>query len=288
MVRPEAVAGVDGTDLSGATVLVTGATDGIGRETALALGRLGARVLIHGRDREKGQRAIADLESLGADAEAHYADFLDLAAVRALADWTAEREPDVLVNNAGAYFDAGSLTDAGFERTFQVDQVAPFVLTRALLPALGPDGRIVTVASDAHQGVELDLDRARSIEDYDGLWAYRHAKLANVLFARELARRGGPASDCCHPGFVPGSALWRSASLPVRAGIGVLRRLPDAVSGLVAATPAEAAATPVYLAAGEGDGNGGYYADCAPATPAEAARDDGAARRLWEALDDAV
>jgi NAD(P)-dependent dehydrogenase (short-subunit alcohol dehydrogenase family) len=288
MARPEAVAGVEDSDLAGTTALVTGATDGIGRETALALGRLGARVLVHGRDREKGRAAIGELESLGADAEAHYADFADLAAVRELADWTAKREPDLLVNNAGAYFDAGTLTDAGFERTFHVDQVAPFLLTRALLPALGPDGGVVTVASEAHRGVELDFDRARSVEGYDGLWAYRHAKLANVLFTRELARRARVATDCCHPGFVPGSALWRSASRPVRAGVGLLRRLPDPLSGLIATTPAEAAATPVFLAANEGDGNGGYYADCAPATPAAPARDDEAARRLWEALDDAA
>jgi NAD(P)-dependent dehydrogenase (short-subunit alcohol dehydrogenase family) len=254
MTRPEALAGVERGSLSSRTALVTGATDGIGRETALALGRLGARVLIHGRDRGKGQSVVAALESLGADAEARYADFTDLAAVRDLADWAAERDPDLLVNNAGAYFDSGALTDA----------------------------------SDAHRGAELDLDRARTVAGYDGLWAYRHAKLANVLFARELARREGVATDCCHPGFVPGSALWRSASRPVRAGIGLLRRLPDSLSGRIAATSAEAAATPVYLAAGEGDGNGGYYADCAPAVPAPAARDDDAARRLWEALDAAV
>lgn len=282
--RPEETAGVAGVDRSDRTVLVTGATDGIGRETALALGRLGAAVLVHGRDAAKGAAVVDELERTGAsDAAFVAADFTSLDAVRGLAANARAYGVDVLVNNAGVYFDEGALTAAGVERTFAVNHLAPFLLTSLLVPELPTDGRVVTVASSVHRRAELDLTSAQSVAEYDGLAAYRHSKLANVLFTRELARRIDQPANCLHPGFVPGSAIWRNASRRVALFVGLVRRLPRALSGRIAQTVPEAAATSVHLAAAPqaGDVTGRYFADCEPVDPSPEARDDAASRRLW-------
>ncbi|MFB6270134.1 MAG: SDR family NAD(P)-dependent oxidoreductase, partial [Halobacterium sp.] len=135
MVAPEVAASVNDRDCSETTALVTGATSGVGREVALALGRLGADVYVHGRDRERGEEVASRLRGLGAESRFFRADFLDLAQVRNLAERVAGRvdDLDVLVNNAGAHFDAGGLTDAGVERTFHANHLAPFLLTDRLL-----------------------------------------------------------------------------------------------------------------------------------------------------------
>lgn len=286
MYRPEVGAGVADVDLDGRTVLLTGATDGVGREAALALGRLGATVLVHGRDPEKGSAVVDELRETEGDGAFYRGEFTQLGDVDALADAVlADHDLDVLVNNAGAYFDDGALTELGVERTFQVNHLAPFRLTERLRSAVDrPGGRVVTVASEAHRGVALDLSRVRSVADYDALTAYRHSKLANVLFTRELARRLDHATaNCLHPGFVPGSGLWRNSSLPMRALMGLLTRLPGPLSGEFVASEADAAETTVYLVASDTVSNttGQYFSDCAVAEPSRPARDDEAAARLW-------
>lgn len=284
-------AGVAGVDLDGQTALVTGSTDGVGQETALALGRLGARVLVHGRDAEKGAAVVSALEETGADAAFFRADFADFRAVRDLADAVNDRvgELDVLVNNAGAYFRTGRVTDHSIERTIAVNHLAPFLLTNRLRPVMAETGRIVTVSSAVHRREDLDLDRGvdafRTVADYDGLAAYSRSKLANILFTRELSRRlSGPTANCLHPGFVPGSALWREAPLPVRVAVDIADRLPRVVSRWFAETPTTAAETPVFLAVAPEavDVTGAYYVDCNRATPSRTARDDALAERLWE------
>lgn len=285
--RPEVGAGVEGVDLSGTTVLVTGATDGVGRETALALARLGAHVLLHGRDREKGERVLDDVRERSSG-ELYLADYASQRAVREFAAAVRDRHDaiDVLLHNAGTHFDDGWLTENGVEATFAVNHLAPFLLTHELHDVLPADGRVVTVASDAHRGASLDFTRFRSVEDYDGLAAYRMSKLANILFTRELARRLDDATaNCLHPGFVPGSGLWRNASIPVRVGVRVATRLPDWATRGVVSTPAEAATTSVYLAASPdvADATGEYFDHCEPATPDDAGVDDESARRLWAA-----
>jgi hypothetical protein len=285
--RAEVGAGVADVDMSGRTVLVTGATSGIGRETALALGRLGARVLVHGRDRERGAAVVDALAAVGADAAFHRADFASLDAVRGLAE--AVREDcdslDVLVNNAGGYFTEARRTDAGVEYTFHVNHLAPFLLSNLLAPTLAAaDGRVVVVASEAHRSGSLSLAGLRDVADYSGWDAYCRSKLANVLFAREFARRyeAGPA-NALHPGVVPGSAFLRNLPGPVRAAAGVYTALPESLQ-LLTDGVVEGAETSVYLAASPDarDVTGEYFDDCAVATPAREARDDRAARRLWE------
>ncbi|PSQ17804.1 short-chain dehydrogenase [Halobacteriales archaeon QS_8_69_26] len=283
--RPEVGAGVAEVDLSGATVLVTGATDGIGRETALALGRLGATVLVHGRDRAKGEAVVERLRGAGTDAALHLADFADQGDVRDLASAVrADRDRlGVLVNNAGAIFPAGGCTTDGVERTVAVNHLAPFLLTNLLWP-LVRGARVVTVASNVHRLARMDFRSLRTPGE-GGLAAYARSKLANLLFTRELARRfeglgtGGTAT-ALHPGVVPGSSVGREYPPSLRAPIQVASRIPgvsDAFSSV-----AEAAETPVYLAAvPDPPENGGYYADCRPVTPSRRARDDRTARRLW-------
>lgn len=280
-------------DLEGQTVFVTGATSGVGRETALGLGRLGADVLVHGRDRSRGESVVGRLRSLGTDAEFLAADFADLDAIRDLANEVRDRVDtlDVLVNNAGAHIDRGRLTDDGIELTFAINHLAPFLLTRKLRETIPASGRVVTVASRVHRRASLDLDGVRSVEGYDGFDAYARSKLANVLFTRELARRE-PAIDanCLHPGFVPGSGLWRNASLPIRGVMRILDALPAGLTRQFAATSKSAAETPIYLAASDAVAgtSGQYFAACEPRAPSETARDDELARRLWDASLDMI
>ncbi len=275
------------TDLSGQTVLVTGATSGIGRETGLGLARLGADVLVHGRDVPRGRRAVRAIEATGAEAEFLPADFADLDEVRDLAGAVRDRVDrlDVLVNNAGAHVNHGELNEDGIERTFAINHLAPFLLTKELRGSIPDAGRVVTVASRVHRRGRLGLDRIRSVDGYDGFAAYARSKLANVLFTRELDRRE-PAidSNCLHPGFVPGSALWRNASLPVRAFMRGLDSLPTVLVRPFATTPRAAAKTPIYLAASPAVAgvSGEYFVACERRRPAERARDDELARRLWE------
>lgn len=291
MTRPEVVAGVEDADLSGETVLVTGATSGVGRETALALARLGARVLVHGRNREAGRAVAAELDDLGADAVFFRADFGRPGAPTELAAEVADRVDalDVLVNNAGTYVDDPTLVD-GVELTFRVNHLAPFALTRALRDEMPDGGRVVTVSSAVHPQAEAgDLTRGAvtSVDDYDGLRAYARSKLANALFTRELARREPDLlANCCHPGLVPGSGLWRDASLAIRAGVRLLAALPDPVLERVADSPRSAAATSVFLAAGEYEASGAYFSDCERTEPSPTARDDELARRLWALSED--
>ena len=287
MTRPEAVGGVADADLDGTTVFVTGATHGVGRETALALGRLGARVLVHGRDRTAGREVANELRGLDADPVFVRADFADPDAPGELAAAVAERvdDLDVLVNNAGAHFDGPSLVD-GVERTFRVNHLAPFELTRELLDDLAPNGRVVTVASAVHErasAADLTTDAVTTVDDYDGFQAYARSKLANVLFSRELAKRNPELLvNSLHPGFVPGSELWRDASFPVSVLMPALSVLPDVVLERVVDTPETAAATSVYLAAAtDYDVTGEYFSNCRPTTPSTTARDDDLAAELW-------
>jgi NAD(P)-dependent dehydrogenase (short-subunit alcohol dehydrogenase family) len=293
MTRPEAFAGVEDVDRSGRTVLVTGATSGVGRETALSLARLGARVFVHGRNREAGRAVATELDDLGAGSVFFRADFANTQSPGDLADAVAEHtdELDVLVNNAGAYVDDPTLAD-GVELMFRVNHLAPFALTRALSDAgtFSADARVVTVTSAVHpraDASDLTREAVTSVDEYDGLQAYARSKLANVLFTRELARREPELqANCCHPGLVPGSGLWRDASLPIRAGVRLLSALPAPLLERVADSERSAAATSVFLAAGEYDESGAYFSDCEPSEPSSTARDDGLARRLWEVSED--
>jgi NAD(P)-dependent dehydrogenase (short-subunit alcohol dehydrogenase family) len=282
--RPEEDAGVADADLSDTTVLVTGSTSGIGREAALAFGRLGAEVLVHGRDEAAGETVVAEIERSAGDAEFFPADFTDVTAVRNLADAVRAHvgSLDVLANNAGGYFREAHLTEIGVEQTFHVNHLASYLLTADLLPSLASDARVVTTSSGAHRGDPLDVEAVTTVDDYASFGAYQQSKLANVLFTKELARRfersrGARTANCFHPGAIPGSNFARSLPGPIPRLIQSLDVLPFVPS------PADGAATLLYLAVSDrvADVSGRYFADCAPATPDDPARDREAQRRLW-------
>jgi NAD(P)-dependent dehydrogenase (short-subunit alcohol dehydrogenase family) len=281
---PETLAGVSNVDCAGLEALVTGSTSGIGRTAALALGRLGADVLVHGRNREAGREVVEKLSSAGADAAFLEADFASVDAVRDLAESVRDRTDglDILVNNAGGLFRNGALTDAGVEYTFHVNHLSPYLLTAELLGHLREDARIVTTASAAHKGASLNLDRVEGDKRYDGLKAYSHSKLANVLFAAELARRLDAAghsgtSNSVHPGAIPGSGFSRFLPGPLPA---LFRRL-DAIPGVTSVADGAAEILFAAVSPRTAEVSGRYLASQQPRTPSEAARDRADARRLW-------
>ncbi len=267
--------------LAGKIAVVTGASAGIGTEIALGLARLGASVAVVGRNFERTHDACARIEHGGGTAEAFHADFAVVANVRHLAAELADRYPhvDILVNNAGTAVGRRRVTHDGFEMTFAVNHLAPFLLTHLLLPRLkmAPRARIVTVASGAHWRGRMDFDDRQHERAYSAWEAYSRSKLANVLFTRALARRligSTVTATCCHPG-VAATDIWRE-------GPGSWFYAP--LLRLFLQTPARCADTPVWLAAApEAEGqSGGYYKrrHLAPTSPS--AQDDSLAERLWE------
>lgn len=190
-------------------ILVTGSTDGIGRQTALDLARSGATIILHGRTLATLEAARQRLGEQAPGSTLHVVagDLATLAGVHALADAVLAQFPrlDVLLHNAGVYENDPALTVDGFERTIAINHLAPFLLTHRLRPALDRGSRVVTVASVAHQRGRIDVASFRSLEGYDSYRAYAQSKLANVLFSSALAGRlagAGVTSNCLHPGVV--------------------------------------------------------------------------------------
>lgn len=277
-------------DLAGKTILVTGATNGIGLEAAVAFARSGARVVITGRDPARIDAALAAIRQRSGshDIEGLQADFASQAAVRRLADGVLASCPriDVLVNNAGSVNPARTLTDDGIETTFAVNHLGPFLLTNLLrdrIVASAP-ARIVNVASVAHTRGTLDFDDLNFDHGYRIMRAYSRSKLANMLFTRELAKRlagTGVTVNALHPGTVA-TGIWGHGAPDV----GWKRVLYSAVFVPVRSfmlTPERGAQTIVYLAASpEVAGKTGlYFEKNQPKQPAPLALDDDLASRLW-------
>src|SRR5215207_4583597 len=192
------------------TVLITGGTGGIGRATARGLAAMGARVAITGHDRERAESAAADIRADGGPpVEVFVGDMTAQAEVRRLASEVLAALPrlDVLVNNVGGFWNSRHVTADGLERTFALNHLAPFLLTHLLVDRLtqSAPARIVTVASNAHSMGRIDFDDLQGARSYSGSRAYNQAKLANVLFTYELARRLASTAVICnavHPGVV--------------------------------------------------------------------------------------
>jgi NAD(P)-dependent dehydrogenase (short-subunit alcohol dehydrogenase family) len=270
--------------MRGKTIVISGATSGIGQVAAERLAAMGARLVLIARDKARGQAALDRLCPLspGVRHSIHYADLSRLAEVKRVAAEIAAAEPriDVLINNAGALFASRQLTPDGLELTFATNHMSYFVLTHGLrdrLRASAP-ARVVNVASDAHKGEKLDFNDLQSARSYRGLSVYGRTKLCNILFTRELARRwqgSGVTANSLHPGFVStrfGDMSGGMLSWVVRA------------AKVFAISPEKGAETIVYLASSDqvAGATGLYYYKCRPATPTREAQDDDTARRLWQ------
>jgi NAD(P)-dependent dehydrogenase (short-subunit alcohol dehydrogenase family) len=270
--------------MQGKTVVITGATSGIGQIAAEKLAAMGARLVVIARDKTRGEAELARLRSISpaVNHTIHYADLSRLAEVKRVAAELAAAEPriDVLINNAGALFSARQVTSDGLERTFATNHLSYFVLTHGLRERLraSTPARVVNVASDAHKGEQLDFNDLQSAGNYRGLHVYGRSKLCNILFTRELARRWegtGVTTNSLHPGFVStrfGDESGGLLSFVVRA------------AKMFAITPEKGAETIIYLASSPevANANGLYYYKCRPATPTKEAQDNDSARRLWQ------
>ena len=263
--------------------LVTGGTNGIVKSAAAALARLGARVVITGRDDAKARTVVDELKrDTGRDAiESIHVDFASLASVRTFLEEARARFPriDVLVNNAGAMFTTRRETVDGHEQTLQTNHLSMFMTTLGLLPSLEAVGqaRVVCVSSGAHQGGTLRFDDLEMRQGWSSFGAYSATKLMNILFVREAARRL-PSSitiHAMHPGAVA-TGFGRNDS----AALAFAMRL----AAPFMKTPEQGADTIVWLATSEDvrGKTGGYWARRKPGRMSRAAQDDVAARRLWD------
>jgi len=259
------------TPMEAKVILITGSTDGIGRASALEAARRGHTVLIHGRSDERiaaVRREIAGIT--GYEPGGFRADLASLKEVQDLADRLNDELPrlDVLINNAGVISRSRRLSHDGYELTFAVNHLAPFLLTRSLIPLLhrGTNPRVVTVSSMVHRGARIDFDDLMMESGYDGFRAYEQSKLANVLFTTELARReaGRIPAVSCHPGVINTKVLHEYFAGGAATTEGARNVLAPALD------PAYADLTGVYFSGGK------------PEDPDPAGTDPDTARRLWE------
>jgi NAD(P)-dependent dehydrogenase (short-subunit alcohol dehydrogenase family) len=271
-------------DVRDKTILVTGATNGIGLASATELAGRGARVVMVGRDPARTDAAVAAVRSRGGEATGMLCDFSSQAAIRRLAgDFRAGHgDLHVLVNNAGGVHKKREVTADGIEATFAVNHLGYFLLTSLLLDMLvaSAPARVVTVASVGHRRGTLDFDDLGFARGgYGVMRAYARSKLANVLFSAELARRlegTGVTSNSLHPGAVA-TNIWSGAPAWAKPLIFLLYR-PFFI------TAEEGGRRIVQLAADpdvEGV-TGRYFEEGRPVAPAPAAQDAALARRLWD------
>jgi NAD(P)-dependent dehydrogenase (short-subunit alcohol dehydrogenase family) len=267
--------------MKGKTVIITGATSGIGEVAAIRLAEQGARIVFTARDKARAGETMTKLRQAGpgADHAVHMADLSRLSEMKRVGAILAqEPQIDVLVNNAGALFNKRQETADGLEMTFALNHMGYFVITNLLLNKLKPGARIVTVASNAHRGAKLKFDDLQSTRGYIGFPVYSKSKLANILFNRELARRTpeGVTANALHPGFVATRFGDNSG--------GLMRTVLKVAKPIGAISPEEGAKTIIYLASSpEVAGvTGEYFFECKPTTPTAEARNDADAKRLWE------
>jgi retinol dehydrogenase 14 len=276
--------------MTGRTVLVTGATGGIGKATASGLAALGAHLAITGRDPGRAEAAAREIRAAGGGrVDVFVADLSSQSEVRRLAAEVLQRLPrlDVLVNNVGGYWNTRHVTADGLERTFALNHLAPFLLTDLLLDRLiqSSPARVVTVASHAHRMGRIDFDDLQGERSYSGSRAYDQSKVANVLFAYELARRlrgTRVTSNAVHPGMV-------DTSFGAEDHGGTQRLLVPFIRPFMK-SPARGAATSIHVASDPDleQVTGRYFANSTPKKSSEASYDQAVAARLWQVSSDPV
>ena len=279
-------------DLAGRTAIVTGASSGIGLETAKALAARGARVILAVRDLDRGRRAASTMRGQEpgqgpGTTEVRLLDLASLESVRAFASaWSGP--VDLLINNAGVMIPPLSRTADGFELQFGTNHLGHFALANLLLPSIG--GRVVTVSSNAHKGGSIDFDDLNWERKRYRAWrAYSQSKLANLLFTAELQRRLTEAgstvlSVAAHPGYAATNLQSDSGSAITRFAMEKLgNRLlaQDAAGGARPTLYVATAAVPGNTFAGP-SGFAGLRGAPAPCARSKAASDPETARRLWD------
>lgn len=270
-------------DMTGKTILVTGATNGIGRATVEQLAPMGGRIVLVGRDEAKCQEVVASLAHTPAQLSYLVADLSSQAEIKALAAaFLAEHsELHLLLNNAGAYFTERELTVDGLERTFALNHVGYYLLTHLLLDVLkaSAPSRVVNVASDAHKGGKVDWDDLQREHWTQAGWpVYAQSKLLNILFTKELARRlegTGVTANCLHPGFVSSGFARNNGflgNLMMTLTRPLQRTTTKSARGVVTVATAPELATTT----------GTYFADGKPAPCTKRAQNMDDAKRLWD------
>jgi NAD(P)-dependent dehydrogenase (short-subunit alcohol dehydrogenase family) len=275
--------------LAGRTLVVTGATRGIGKATALGLAAMGARVAITARDPGRAEAAADEIRAAGGEVDVFVADLSSQAEVRELADQLLRTlgRIDVLVNNVGGYWNTRQVTADGLERTFAVNHLAPFLLTTLLLDRLrtSSPARIVTVASKAHSMGRIEFDDLQGERTYSGARAYNQSKLANVMFTYELARRlrgTSVTANAVHPGMVSTSFGAEDPSVVQRMIVPMVRPFMKA--------PERGAVTSIHVAsAPDLEGVSGlFFSKSKPTTSSKLSYDQATAARLWRVSADMV
>jgi len=271
--------------MAGKVCLVTGATAGIGKVTATALAEMGAVVIITGRSQQKARDTVEMIKTETGNEAVGYllADYSDLQQVRDMAEAfnTQHSQLDVLVNNAGAFYNRRRPTPYGVEMTFLVNHLAPFLLTNLLLPTLisSAPARILNLSSDAHKQGTMDFDDLGFERGYLGIKAYGRSKLATNLFTYELARRlagTGVTVNAVHPGHVA-TDIWKNDFSFIGPAL-------KWVTGLFSLSPEEGADNSIYLASSpEVEGiTGKYFVKREAASTTPLSCDEGVAQQLWE------
>ena len=271
--------------MKGKICVITGATSGIGRKTALALAREGAWIVIVGRDSYKGTKTVESLkaetgndliEFEQADLSSH-SDIYDLAARLN----TRLAHLDVLVNNVGAWFNRRIQSADGIEMTWALNHLCSFLLTGLLLDLISKSGagRIVNVSSIFHYGPQINFRNPEGSRIYSGWRAYQQSKLANIMFTYRLTEllNGGITANCLHPGMVNSGFGQNTTSGMTRLVIGLTQRF-------ISINETEGAKTSTYLASNETVANmsGAYFVKCRPVRSSRASLDQSAQARLWQ------
>jgi NAD(P)-dependent dehydrogenase (short-subunit alcohol dehydrogenase family) len=270
--------------LAGKTCLITGATNGIGRVTAVELAKMGAELFLTYRDKVRADETVAEIRKRTGNENVHLLE-VDLGSQRqirrAAAEFLATGKPlHVLVNNAGLGNTGRIVTEDGVEMVFAVNHLAYFLLTMLLLERIkqSAPARIVNVASEAHRFGTIDFDDLGGERRYRAFGAYGQSKLANILFTYELARRlagTGVTVNCLHPGGIA-SGLWTNN--------GPVARFVMKAGSLFLKTPEQGAQTTIYLAASASVAGvtGKYFSNCKEKKSNKESYDLGVAGRLWE------
>jgi NAD(P)-dependent dehydrogenase (short-subunit alcohol dehydrogenase family) len=271
--------------MTGKTVLVTGATNGIGFINARELAKMDATVLMVARDEQKGRAKLEEIRQAvpHAKLELMLADLSSMASIRQLATNVSSKYSslDVLVNNAGAFYSDRRVSKDGLEMTFALNHIGYFLLTNLLLETLKrtKNSRIVSVSSGAHLSGKINFDDLQLEQKFSGWNAYCSSKLMNVLFTKELSRRlegTGVTANCLHPGFVNTGFAGDSKDL--------IGRALNFVKTFAAITPEKGAETMIYLSSSEEVANvtGQYFEKKKIAKVNPIAEDSSVAKKLWD------